>query len=235
VISNPNFVGVGTGTCFECGGNVAPSIQQASLTASTLPRKRAEAEGRLKEWGLAGLADFLDHLISKLDDYDPEVRQEAAVALGDNCPKGHLAVDVLIERLRSTEQTFHDRACAAWALGRIGAKTQEVVPILLALIEELKDQPAADQLRSFGAEAIENLTGEADVLIRVSRQCLADRFWQCKMHGLFLVERLLKRQPDLRDGFMPLIEPLVRDEVVEIREHASRIVIGSEEGEQQNL
>ena len=49
------------------------------------------------------------------------------------------------------------------------------------------------------------------------------------MHGLFLVERLLKRQPDLRAGFVPLIEPLVRDEVDEIREHARRILIGFEE------
>ena len=192
---------------------------------------RVESDGRSKEWALAGLTKFLDHLISKLDDSDPLVRQEAAINLGDLSPKDHPAVDVLIERLESPDETHHDRACAAWALGRIGAKAQEIVPILLALIGELKDQTEADQLRSFCAEAIENLTGEMDVLIRVAQRCLADRFWQCRMKGLPLVERLLKRQPELRDGFIPLIEPLVMDEVEEISEHARRIVTGIEQGE----
>ena len=46
------------------------------------------------------------------------------------------------------------------------------------------------------------------------------------MDGLFLAERLLKRQPDLRDGFVPLIEPLLEDELAENRENARRILHG---------
>ena len=50
------------------------------------------------------------------------------------------------------------------------------------------------------------------------------------MRGLFLVERLVKRQPDLREGFVPLIEPLVKDEVEEIREEVRRILGAIEKG-----
>jgi hypothetical protein len=44
-----------------------------------------------------------------------------------------------------------------------------------------------------------------------------------------LVERLLKRQPDLHDSFVPVIEPLVKDELEENREAARRILDGIEE------
>ena len=102
------------------------------------------------------------------------VSQEAAIALDDDCTKHHSDVDVLIERLRSSEQTSHDRSCAAWSLGRIGAKSRDIVPLLL-----------------------EHLTGEMAVSVRVAQHCLADKYWKCRMHGLVLGERLLKRQPDL--------------------------------------
>lgn len=165
----------------------------------------------------------LDRMLVDLDDPDPLVRQEAAIALGDFCPKDHPAVNCLIDRLGSFDQTFHDRACAAWALGRIGAKTAGVVPILLALIDGLRDQDEADELRNYSAEAIENLTGELEVLAKVARYCLQDRYWKCRMRGVFIIERLLKRDPDLRDSFMSLIEPRVKDDLEEIREHARRI------------
>jgi HEAT repeat protein len=173
----------------------------------------------------------LDQLLLKLDDPDPIVRQEAAIDLGDFCRKDHPAIDVLIERLRSSDQTPHDRACAAWALGRIGTKASEVIPILLSVIEETRDQVEADELRSYAAEAIENLTGEMDVLLKVAQLCLRDRNWKCRMRGLFLVERLVQRQSELLRGFVPLIEPLVKDKSEEIREKARRILIGFEEGE----
>jgi HEAT repeat protein len=173
----------------------------------------------------------LDQLLVELDDPDPLVRQEAAIALGDFCPKNHPAVNVLIERLRSTDQTPHDRACAAWALGRIGAKASKVIPVLLSVIEETRDQTEADELRSYAAEAIVNLIGEMDVLLKLAQHCLVDRFSKCRMNGLLLVERLLTRQSDLRQGFVPLIEALLKDEVEEIREKALRLVIGFEEDE----
>ena len=97
----------------------------------------SDSDGRTKEWALQGRTKLVDHLVEKLDHPDPLVRQEVAKELADCCPKNHAAVNVLIERLRSSEQTFHDRTCAAWALGQIGAKESEVIPILLTLIEEL--------------------------------------------------------------------------------------------------
>jgi hypothetical protein len=166
----------------------------------------------------------LDRLMIGLDDPDPLVRQEAAIGLGDYCRTDHPAIDVLIERLRSPDQTLHDRACSAWALGRIKRKAAEVIPILLTLIEQMKDQPDADELRNHAVEAVERLTDEIDVLTTVAQRCVLDRNWKCRMHGLLLVERILKRQPDLRDSFVRLIEPLAKDKVAEIREHARRIV-----------
>ena len=172
----------------------------------------------------------LDQFLLELNDPDPLVRQEAAIALGDFCREDHPCIDVSIERLQSTEQTHHDRACAVWALGRIKAKAGEVVPILLTLIDEMKDQLEADEFRSYAAEAIERLTGDIDVLTTVAKSCLGDGFWKSRMRGLSLVERLFKRQPDLRDAFVPLIEPLLRDELEEIRENVRRILAGLEEG-----
>lgn len=81
------------------------------------------------------------------------------------------------------------------------------------------------------ASAIENLTSELDVLLIVAQHCLVDRFWKCRVHGLFLAERLIKRQADLRDGFVSLIEPLLKDDVEEIREGARRVLDGSGKGE----
>ena len=50
------------------------------------------------------------------------------------------------------------------------------------------------------------------------------------MRGLFIAERLLSG--DLtRDSFVPLIEPLLKDEVEENRDRARRILDGFEEDE----
>ena len=78
----------------------------------------------------------------------PAVRQEAAIAFGDFCPKDHAAVNSLIVRLRSPDQTLHE--------------------------------------------------------------------------ALSIVERLVTRHPELRDGFVSLIEPLARGEREQIRERAGQ-------------
>ena len=173
----------------------------------------------------------LDHLLAELNDLDPLVRQEAAIGLSDFCRNDHPCIDVLIERLRSPDQTVHDRACASWALGRIGVKAAEVVPILMTVIEAIQDKPEADELRSYAAEAVERLTNDIDVLMTVAHRCLADRDWQCRMKGLIIVKRLLKRHPELRGDLVPLIEPLLKDEVEGFREDARRFLDGFEEDE----
>ena len=168
--------------------------------------------------------------MEKLDDPDPLVRPEAAQHLADCCPKDHLAVSVLIERLRSSDQTFHDQACAAWALAQIGARASEVVPILLSVIEETRTRAKANELRHHAVHAIENLTDEMDVLMIVAQHCLRDRHWVCRMDGLFLAKRLIKRQPELLHAFVLLVEPLLEDEVEEIRGIARRVLAGRGEG-----
>jgi hypothetical protein len=59
---------------------------------------------------------------------------------------------------------------------------------------------------------------------------IALRFEPSLMTGLFLVERLLKRQPKLRDGFVPVIKPLVRDQNEAIRGNARRVWDGFSKG-----
>lgn len=60
------------------------------------------------------------------------------------------------------------------------------MPILVGLIEELKDQPEADEFRRFAVEAVERLTDDSDVLTTVARHCVHDRAWECRMKGLFV-------------------------------------------------
>jgi hypothetical protein len=60
----------------------------------------------------------------------------------------------------------------------------------------------------------------------VAQLCLGDRDWQCRMRGLFIAERLIKRQPDLRGSFVSLIEPHLKDELDEIQDNARRILDG---------
>jgi hypothetical protein len=173
----------------------------------------------------------LDQFLIELDDPNPLVRQEAAIGLGDFCRIDHPCIDVLIERLRSSQQSHHDRACAAWSLGRIKAKAAEVIPILLTVIEETKDQAEAGELRRYAAEAVERLANDIDVLMSVAEHCIVDTAWECRMQGLFIARRLLKRLPELRDDLVPLIEPLEEDETEEIREIARRLLIGFGEDE----
>ena len=73
------------------------------------------------------------------------------------------------------------------------------------------------QLRSYADEVVEQLTSSIDVLTSAAQHCLRDGFGNaectacCSSSGF-------KRQPDLRDIFLPLIEPLMKDEGESIRE-----------------
>ena len=185
----------------------------------------SDAAGRNKEWASLGSAKLLDHLTLRLDDPDPLVRQEAAIGLGDHCRIDHQAADVLVERLQSVDHTLHDRACAAWALGRIRARPTLTIPVLQSSMEQVSELADAGGLRNNCAEAIENMTGELDVLLTVAHRCLQDQHWKCRMRGLYLASRLIKRQPELRGQFESLITHLISDELEEIREIARRLVM----------
>ena len=203
----------------ECGSFEASSIQDRIRVAYDVLEK-AGAGGT--QWVWTGWIELVDHLIERLEDPVAEVRQQAAIALGDLQDEGRRAVPVLLQRLQSSAITFHDRACAAWALGQIKHDSDQVVPALVAVLQETTDQEEAGELRRYSAEAIERLTDDPAVLLSVARACLQDRFWKCRMVGLGLVEQLGERGREL----LPLVQLLVTDEVAENRASAERIVIG---------
>lgn len=122
----------------------------------------------------------------------------------------------LLARLRSTSVTPHDRACAAWALGKVGSS--ELISPLLSVLQSAADQPDTDELRRYVAGAIEQLTSELDVLLQVARICLLDRFYKCKLIGLNLIGRVGENGREL----IPLVERLVHGEMPEVRDKAKR-------------
>jgi hypothetical protein len=178
-------------------------------------------------WAWSGFVILLAEIQGKLGDPDPHGRLDAVVALADFGLHAGGAVPVLLDRLRSSESTIHERTLAAWALPRIGASGEIVVPILLAVLDETANGAEADELRRFLAEAIESLTDSFRVLVPLARRCLRDRYWKCRMNGMLLVERLGKRERRLLPLLVRSVEPLVDDEVEEVREVAGRIVGGS--------
>jgi hypothetical protein len=170
-------------------------------------------------WAWGGWLALIEYLIGRLNDAEPSRREEATIALGDLDGEAGRAVSVLLERVQSAEITTHDRACAAWALGRIGRGQQAIVPILLSLLQEMAKRSDADELRRCAAEAIESLTDDDDTLLSVARLCLMDQYFKCKLIGLSLAERLGDRWSELR----PLVEQFIDDEVEDVRAAARRI------------
>lgn len=170
-------------------------------------------------WAQGGWLYLIDHLIGRLNDDDPQIRSEAAIALGDLEQENGRAVPELLERVQMTEVTPHDRACVAWALGRIGQGRNDIVPILVNVLEQTAGSADADELRRCAAEALEALTDDGEVLFAVARICLIDSYYKCRLIGLGLVERLGDRRAEL----LPLVERLVRDEVEAVSTEAGRI------------
>lgn len=168
-------------------------------------------------WAQGGWVRLIDHLITRLNDDDPHIRSEAAIALGDL--ENGRAVPILLKRVQSAEITPHDRACAAWALGRIGRDRNGVVAVLLNVLEQTARSADTDELRRCAAEAVEALTDDGEVLFAVARICLIDSYYKCRLIGLGLVERLGDRRAEL----LPLVERLVRDEVEAVSTEAGRI------------
>ena len=185
-------------------------------------------------WSLGGWHMLLGEIQTKLTDPDPHIRQDAAFALADLGSHAHAAIPLLLDRLRSPEEALQDRACAAWALPRIGVDGDQAVPIFLRVIAETADQPQADELRLRSAEAVETLTDSFRILVPLARRCLTDRGWKPRLYGLALVERLGKRNRRLLEMLVPSVESLLTDEVGEIRMFAQEILAAFERAELQN-
>lgn len=202
--------------------------QCGSFDSSTIAERIRVAEEFLATegrggviWAQGGWLYLIDHLVGRLSDDDPHIRGEAAIALGDL--ESGRAVPVLLERVQSPEITPHDRACAAWALGRIGRGRSDIVPVLLSVLEQSANSPDANELRRCAAEAVVGLSDNGDVLFAVARLCLIDPYFKCKLIGLELIERLGERGAELR----PLIERLTNDNVESVISAARKAMSGS--------
>jgi hypothetical protein len=178
-------------------------------------------------WAWDGFVLLLGELQAKLNDPEPHIRQDSIIALAGLGRHARSAVPILLDRLRSAESTLHDCTLAAWALPKIGANSEPTIPILLAVLNEAADQIEACELRRCAAEAIELLTDSYRTLVPLARCCLGDRSWKCRLLGLQMVGRLGERHWRLLLMLVPNVEPLVDDEVEEVREAARRIVDGS--------
>jgi HEAT repeat protein len=174
-------------------------------------------------WAWGGFVMLLGEIQMKLNDPDPHIRQDAAIALADLGPHARHVIPILLDRLRSPETTFHDKTLAAWALPRIGVRSDDAIPTLLAVLEEAGDQPEAGELRRYAAEAVEHLNDSFRLLVPLARRCLTDPFWKCRLHGVCLVERLVERDRRLLPMLVPNVEPLLTDELEEVRAIAQQI------------
>ena len=172
-------------------------------------------------WAWGGFAMLLGETQSKLNDPDPHVRADAIVALVDFGLHARNAVPLFLDRLRTG--TIHERTLAAWVLPRIGA-SEEAVAVLLAVLDEAAEDREADELRLRAVEAVERLSESFRVLVPLARCCLRDRYWRCRLHGLDLFERLVRRERRLKAMLSPSVEVLVGDEAEEVRVAAQRIV-----------
>jgi hypothetical protein len=166
---------------------------------------------------------LLGEIQAKLGDPDPHVRQDAVVALVGFGLHARGAVSLLLERLRSTESTVHDRTLAAWALPKIGAD-EGSVSIFLAVLDEAAVHSEAGELTLRSAEAVEFLTDSFRVLVPLARRLFRDRLAKCRLHGLHLAERLSERDRRLLTMLVPNVEPLLNDEVQEVQAIAQRVM-----------
>jgi len=79
----------------------------------------------------------LVELIDNIRSGDPDVRVNAAEAMGDMGPSAAQAIPVLVALLKNSEEDDIVRGYAAWVLCRIGS---EAVPVLVELLKE-PDEP----------------------------------------------------------------------------------------------
>jgi hypothetical protein len=135
-----------------------------------------------------------EELLARLDDDDPFVRQDAAVALGDLGNRAAKTVDVFRLRLLSPNMTYHDRCCAAWVLWQIAGKgNKAVINELLHVLRTEITTPDADNLRCYCGYAIEELATDYETLEIVRRSRETDPYW-------IEVARLTADIPDVIDG-----------------------------------
>ena len=182
----------------QCRSVQAAGVEDRIRIASTVIADPHRGES---VWAWGGFAMLLDEIQRKLNDPDPHIRQDAAVALSDFGLHARDTVPLLLDRLITG--TIHERTLAAWALPRIGAGQFGVIPALVAVLNDTAEQTEADELRYRAAEAVEALSDSFRTLVPLARRSIEDRHWKVRLFGLTLVERLGKRSRRILDTLMP--------------------------------
>ncbi|MFW6214038.1 MAG: MFS transporter [Spirochaetota bacterium] len=179
-----------------------PGIFRTFMNIGVLARTDSSVRVARTLRSIDSLSDDIavEQVIERVNDPDPEVREEAVRALGRL--RSREAVDALIDLL--SDRTTSNRVQAARALGRIGDERA-----VEALVEAM--QGASDELREACAAAIGEIGGDASVrflseLLRrdVSDSVAASGAEALSRHGAFeaaweIVPRLHRtRNPVLR-------------------------------------
>lgn len=97
--------------------------------------------------------------------------------------------------------------------------------MLLAVLDETAEHIDACELRLRSVDAIECLSNSYRVLVPLARHCLRDKYWKCRLLGLELVERLIRRERRLQPLLMPNVEALAGDAVEEVRAAVMQFVL----------
>jgi HEAT repeat protein len=101
------------------------------------------ALGRMKA------TDAVPALVARLEDKDGDVRRACLEALGSIRPDAAATVEKVIDRLKN-DPDRNVRHAAAVALGEIGAKTKEVVPALIAGLQDTDVDVVVESAYSLG-------------------------------------------------------------------------------------
>jgi len=176
-------------------------------------------------WAHGGWIKLKDHLVERLSDRSPDVRTEAAAEL----VKGYgshacSAVDTLLEQIANPDETLYDKRLAVWLLPRVGAKGEEIISLLLECFQShTADSIEEGELRWTVAESIERMTKEAEVMIPLIRSCLHDLYWKVRLGGLYTLKNLAEKKPQVINGVEDLLDPLLADEIPEVRNLAGEL------------
>jgi HEAT repeat protein len=177
-------------------GVIVPALETfAEFAEEGVPRLREFLKKpRIGYWGAVLAADIgpaaaaaVPELTALLDDPEPEVRIQTLVALGEIGPQSAPAVESIVKLLESDE-IMGVRYVAAFALGKIGKKSDEVnhplveaargdEPILktISLWALAKINPDEERVVRYAAETIVSMLSDEDPQVRsAAARALAD-------------------------------------------------------------
>jgi HEAT repeat protein len=130
---------------------IVPALAEALNDENYIVRRNAAAS--LARFGPQ--SDAVAALLGALEDSEPLVRQEAARSLAQVRPATPEAVGPLLKAARAGPDPF-TRVWAITALGRLGTRAKEAIPLLVALLQEGPASGPADP-RAAAVQALEEI------------------------------------------------------------------------------